>query len=335
MIIDSLDMKYYFSDSKKYDSMPQVIYHYCSLDTLLSIIKNSTIRLSNISKSNDSEEVTYIMPYIRSAIISALELYNRHVSYDFQLSHESIDLVIENSFNELSKNFYVLCFSEERNLLNQWARYADNARGVAIGFNTNEFVKLQVEPFTGYVFGKIVYEAKMVQEKIIDWVEGSFREKRINGNDFHNQNLIVSIINNLIRTMLYYSILYKNPAFFEEREWRLIYNPFGRIKKVMDRSIFYDRILESNSYRAANAGFERSDIQFRTVNSNNISSYIDLNFSSIKTQFIKNIIFGPRSKVSIEDKDLLMFLKINGYNMSRLGLHDTIILSKSDIPYNG
>lgn len=40
------------------------VYHYCSLDTFFAIFSNSTIRLSNISKSNDTEEITYLFPKI-------------------------------------------------------------------------------------------------------------------------------------------------------------------------------------------------------------------------------------------------------------------------------
>ena len=41
---------------------PKTVYHYCSLETFFAIFSNSTIRLSNISKSNDSEEITYLLP---------------------------------------------------------------------------------------------------------------------------------------------------------------------------------------------------------------------------------------------------------------------------------
>lgn len=36
--------------------MSGVVYHYCSVDTFFNIIKNSSVWLSDISKSNDYQE---------------------------------------------------------------------------------------------------------------------------------------------------------------------------------------------------------------------------------------------------------------------------------------
>lgn len=43
---------------------PDIVYHYCSLDTFYKIISNATIRLSNVIKTNDREEMVYILPYL-------------------------------------------------------------------------------------------------------------------------------------------------------------------------------------------------------------------------------------------------------------------------------
>ena len=39
---------------------PKVIYHYCSLAAFLSIVKNKSIWLSDISKSNDRQELSWL-----------------------------------------------------------------------------------------------------------------------------------------------------------------------------------------------------------------------------------------------------------------------------------
>ena len=36
--------------------MKQLVYHYCSLSTLLNILEHKTIRLSDINKQNDTNE---------------------------------------------------------------------------------------------------------------------------------------------------------------------------------------------------------------------------------------------------------------------------------------
>ena len=37
----------------------QLTYHYCSLETACAIISNASLRLCDITKSNDSAEITY------------------------------------------------------------------------------------------------------------------------------------------------------------------------------------------------------------------------------------------------------------------------------------
>lgn len=54
---------------KGYDIwMGRVIYHYCSINTFDSIMRNKTIRLSDITKSNDSKEKQIIYHHLRDAI---------------------------------------------------------------------------------------------------------------------------------------------------------------------------------------------------------------------------------------------------------------------------
>lgn len=40
--------------------MSKKVYHYCSVDTFYSIISNQTFRLSDITKSNDYLEISWI-----------------------------------------------------------------------------------------------------------------------------------------------------------------------------------------------------------------------------------------------------------------------------------
>jgi len=46
-------------------AIPRVIYHYCSLETFKAIIEDKTLRLSDITRSNDSEETRYIVNIIK------------------------------------------------------------------------------------------------------------------------------------------------------------------------------------------------------------------------------------------------------------------------------
>ena len=41
------------------DQFPDILYHYCSVPTFFNIMKNHSIWLSDISKSNDSQELNW------------------------------------------------------------------------------------------------------------------------------------------------------------------------------------------------------------------------------------------------------------------------------------
>ena len=123
-----------FSSHEKAVAMPSVVYHYCSMASFLSILKTNSLRLSNITKSNDPTEITNVIPVLKEVTKDVLTDYNKQMSTQYQFADNTISLLIDRFFEDLSKNFYVICFSEKRDLLSQWDRYADNAKGVAIGY---------------------------------------------------------------------------------------------------------------------------------------------------------------------------------------------------------
>lgn len=46
-----------------------IVYHYCTLDSFMSIISNKSIWLSDITKSNDSMEIKWITRYINDPLV--------------------------------------------------------------------------------------------------------------------------------------------------------------------------------------------------------------------------------------------------------------------------
>ena len=47
---------------------PSTVFHYCSMDTFYAIITNKTLRLSDITKSNDSMEILWVTKFIKEAV---------------------------------------------------------------------------------------------------------------------------------------------------------------------------------------------------------------------------------------------------------------------------
>jgi hypothetical protein len=321
-----------FSSHEKAVAMPSVVYHYCSMASFLSILKTNSLRLSNITKSNDPTEITNVIPVLKEVTKDVLTDYNKQMSTQYQFADNTISLLIDRFFEDLSKNFYVICFSEKRDLLSQWDRYADNAKGVAIGFNTRHFVKLQIETGSQYIFGKIIYDQNVLVRSVEHFLRHEIDKKWRSCDDLHNMNLIENVTTNLVCTILQFSVLFKDEFFLEENEWRLVYNPLGRIRRLGYASAYHDRLLETDQYRHEQSGFTRTGYQF-VVKGNSISSYVDLSFESIRDALIQEIIIGPKSSLRPDDKDLQLFLAFHGYRISKLAIEGKLVLSKSDRPF--
>lgn len=302
---------------------PKIVYHYCSLETFFDIFSNSTIRLSNISKSNDSEEITYLLPKMKKFCTGLFNYYNDMLPEQYKLQTDFINNVFDSKFNETSLNFYVICFSEETDLLSQWRGYANDACVVSIGFSTESFYPLARSIRSSYNFSQVRYSFDDLYDQIEKYTTKKTK-KSFNGNPQNDSLSLLNIVDTTLSMILYNSILYKNPNFNEEKEWRLVYNPFGNIRRIMDKMSYYDRMSEMFNKSFEKGGFVRTPMTFH-ISTDKIVSHIDLSFESIKGSFIKEIIIG--SKANINDLDLELFLLSNGYNPMNIYIH------KSDIPY--
>lgn len=292
--------------------MPRLVYHYCSVKTFFDIIENSTLRMTNISKSNDSEEITYIKPKMISKCEKELdEIYHKYLLKAPLLPRNAVNDAFEGIFNEFSLYFYVACFSQNPDLLSQWRGYADNGKGVAIGFRSEMLVPL-AERNHNFIFNKVRYNIEDLSNEIKNYFENVVDEHWDFKTQSNNILLLENLINSTVSKILYDSVLYKNPAFYEEDEWRLIYNPFGKIRRITNIKDFFCRMQESFIKKERDGGFSQGPIEYK-VSNDKIISFIDLSFESIKDRFIYEIICGP--KCEIDDSDLRLFLMSKGYNV--------------------
>ena len=133
-----------------------IVYHYCSLESLNSILKNRSLRLTNILKSNDSMEISWICRYydaeFKRAYENASDLFRSKISSERLMGY--VKLFTDEFFNENHADFryYVTCFSYQNDLLSQWRGYADDGRGAAIGFDLDVLKEVvTVSPEISYV----------------------------------------------------------------------------------------------------------------------------------------------------------------------------------------
>ena len=258
--------------------MNQILYHYCGLDAFLSIIKNSTLWLSDIRKSNDYLECVYCRDKINEKIRGFLEDDKEALeAWDFGYNINS-DL----SMDMIS---YVACFSENKDQLSQWRGYADNGAGIAVGFSRESFADLKEAAPSHISFRKVIYDEKE-QEKFIERIA----RESIKAMETKPVAQVAAELNQNYR--LQFPVL-KNASFEEEAEWRIIFNDsFSKRKRHVGKNILF------------------SGIRY-TVREKRLVSYIEMDFSKLKYNAIKEIWIGPKAEVEIQD--ILHLLDVYGY----------------------
>src|SRR6185436_20103732 len=199
---------------------PNILFHYCPIEAFEAIISNSSMWLSDAACMNDKSEgkwINKITERISKTAEARKWLDSGHIISDYKLRKAT---------------FFINCFSEAGDLLSQWRAYADDGRGVSIGFSfLPNFLKGNLtlsQMYTRQGLGghleRVVYdekEQKQILAKIFRYVDYGTREML---NDVISLYSWDAIIDTGTDCLSYASRLMKHPGFSEEREWRIIYD---------------------------------------------------------------------------------------------------------------
>jgi len=206
-----------FGDQFIKENLPDVLYHYTSIEGFKGIIDDKEIRATAADYLlNDPTEITI-------AKTIALEIL-REREKDFKGKEELYDSCkksVENS--DSSKEFQCICsFSEEGDLLSQWRAYCPKG-GVSIGFSVPKIGGNNQHLYTkegsyhnryyvheNYIY-KCIYDPQEQRQRMKDLFD--FVLKRT-----EDVRILKTFFWNMIRT---FSYSFKHESFKEEKEWRL------------------------------------------------------------------------------------------------------------------
>lgn len=286
--------------------IPKTLYHYCSVDTFYNIIKNKSLWLSDISKSNDSRELQWLKGQCETYILNSwleylkgLEQENRLTSQDFVGVNESKEWL--KYINEETSKSWIFCLSEKKDDLGQWRGYADDGYGISIGFKTDFFVVVEkiaeiIDKNELLFFGKVRYSKKEVKDFFMNYAE----LKEISTKDTTEQ--VLERIKKAIGLTMWNSAFFKCETFKEEKEWRIAYSMElldilkGTIPGIPD---------DKNEYKSAitlgNYGFN--------VRNKTLVSHVELGIPHLE-KVISEICIGPKSPLEVQD--VKMFLISQG-----------------------
>lgn len=195
-------------------NVEQRLYHYTNLDGLHGIISNGDLWLTHAQYCNDEEELTHGLRLTESVIqeqIATADGVQRQYLEELLrlLSLPNVDAV------------YICCFCEANDLLSQWRAYGANGTGVSVAFEPSNFsyiTGLDCPPTVGLMrFWKVFYSLE-TQKKII-------RSAITYYPAFEPRAAPVDCARWTLEAIRFFLPTFKNAAFAEEKEWRLIFTP--------------------------------------------------------------------------------------------------------------
>ncbi len=310
--------------------LPDVVYHYCSVETFFQIVTNHTLRLSDIEKSNDFMEKKWAIQQCLLHIENNLDNPAYPCSTRPDLA-TSLLRELKHRFEQFNTMILASCFSSERDLLSQWRGYGDNGYGISIGVSSGtEFVHAyhraekymdledHVRTFpTGLLFHNVQYTTEEIENSCmqlfctyISWLP-----------------LKVSIAEASTElTRIIYPALpfFKSHAFSEEREWRCVYYPKMPAPPyeadTLDEEQF-QRLLSAQALDYESDHFVLQPLSYR-LRKSNLVPYRDMSFDAPCGPFIRSVTIGP--KCALDRETVKVFLERNHIpiNMSDIYLSD-------------
>lgn len=312
-----------------------ILYHYCSVDALLNILSKKSLWLSDSSKTNDKQEIFWLLSNIVMIIDNTIEALIKEFIPELSDCSALLSLLLKEATSgyEKAENIkakkFLTCFSEDRDLLSQWRAYGDDGNGVAIGV-TSEYL-FEYENRGMYDFTKVIYDPEVTTQFVQDIVKEQIKYILMNySKDPQNKDQFKLDISLLLNSIYEEGYIFKNPAFHEEKEWRLIRKAttanWDDGDGVDDWG--YSDMIEGFFIPNTHSLFSRSELKFRSTK-NDIIPYIELGFEKITSKFIREIVLGP--KCHINENDLLLLLNFYGY--IEMVYDNSIKIVKSKCPY--
>jgi hypothetical protein len=177
------------------------------MSTFEKIIKSKELWLTDAAHMNDVSEGKWLETFLE----------------DSTLSEEKLTTL--RNYRSTFKDLYLCSFSDAEDMLSQWRGYADDGKGVSLGFKFKgrSFCRPEsLEYLRNWLYGVVLiqpvnYDDKW-QKKILATHIARKNDDQYGLAHWHANQTDIMLYQNL-------SFICKNPAFSEEKEIRLIYAP--------------------------------------------------------------------------------------------------------------
>lgn len=202
---------------------PGTLYHYTDATGLKGIIESGAIRATHISYMNDSSEYLHAVSLLSQEIEANLATEKNPLRAS--LLREIRDPVGLTQPQHVGP-YFVACFSAAENSLNQWRAYGRGEGGYSIGFDATQLDQ-RVIGLNG-ALSPVNYDpseqAKLVRD-LLAWGLSEYQRLAEILPDIQREEHRRKWAHMFLWRAAAAAPIMKNPAFAEEREWRLIQMP--------------------------------------------------------------------------------------------------------------
>jgi hypothetical protein len=223
---------------------PRELFHYTADEALIPILNSQLLYATERTCLNDGQEFTWGFNSFRN-------LLKEKASNAF--SHDFIDNVLTAIDGKVDDDLrhFIVSLSAKPDLLSQWRAYAANGKGFAIGLNCQtlrdrsgfgEFVlrdidlqRMPKQHCFCYQLLPVIYDKEAQQQSIVEFLNAAnaFWNSLEDSNDQTMQKFFRMVVQHRVKELL---ISFKNPAFSEECEWRLVATVHKNSEKIHYRN---------------------------------------------------------------------------------------------------
>lgn len=243
-----------------------LLWHYCSCASFLSILEKHSVRINDITKSNDRDELRLLINSCSSklseatswggkaftivlAFIKNLFEENTFIKTCEEASEQiSIDNATKKSFEiitkDINKKIWSFSLSKKMNDLNMWRAYGDDGFGISLGFKESYLKNKLIKNLTeNHIFANL-FDVKYCTEppsenrdSFIDQVVSIVKDDHLTEEEKKERYIFLSY------EFAIKAARYKNKCFEDEEELRLVVSG----EELNVENLIYEQFLEKNN----------------------------------------------------------------------------------------
>lgn len=287
--------------------VPKSLYHYTDASGILAILKSSRLWATHAGYLNDRLEIDHA-----ASLVEAVLRDRKRTSTSTALTNFLAKALTDFNLYDYEHSYYaayVVSFCEASDLLSQWRGYGATGGGLALGLKPDTSDNPTFSPDQHFIMLKKVEYDQVSQSNLIaetiDRIIALFEASILTVNAADIDRVVLRFTHFLQQQLAVYLITFKDPAFEQEQEWRLV--------SLVDFK--FPHFQEHVTFRAAN---------------NLLIPYYELNVAPLLADkngklAINDIVIGPTLEAGLTTQSLAMALLKYRYDLPNIDVRESIV----------